>query len=278
MILIALFCAIHWYRANIWSNNAWLQSLWRFQPSALIRPDVWAAATVQVLFALGIGTNHLMTKTGAAPSEKYNVVWISSMLVCFSGFIAAIALCLVFFAYGSEQTSPTLTTPTHPHIHTHIYTQTYTLIFLQSCHLTRHQGIPRRRNLGDDTIRHTKHASRSAFYLSSGELCQSTAQLCGTYKFSVLHMSQLCTLLNLPWQTMFDNSSSLDGTAPRTWVLSMAFWVGVTALGINCLHNHIEAIVAPMHKSAANWSLGFGRWLCLIIVVMSCILLSIILW
>lgn len=77
---------------------------------------------------------------------------------------------------------------------------------------------------------------------------------------------------------MFDNSAALDGTTPRSWGLSLLFWIGMALLGVNGVHHALEAVIEPLYKSNWNWKLGWGRWIWLSMSTGSFICLSIILW
>lgn len=76
----------------------------------------------------------------------------------------------------------------------------------------------------------------------------------------------------------FDNSSQLDGTSPRSWVIGVLCWLSLLLIGINGLSIALEAVVEPLYASALNWKLNLSRWLYVIITTAFFIAFSVILW
>lgn len=84
-LVIGLIMAVVWYHKNRWSKAAWLNGMGTFHIDSLGRPEVWAAAVVQALFSLGLGTNQVPTVAGKAPTEKVGGVRVK--LYVLHGFL-----------------------------------------------------------------------------------------------------------------------------------------------------------------------------------------------
>eukprot|EP01053_Blabericola_migrator_P007632 Blabericola_migrator_1__7631@NODE_38_length_17790_cov_195_231733_g34_i0_p3_GENE_NODE_38_length_17790_cov_195_231733_g34_i0NODE_38_length_17790_cov_195_231733_g34_i0_p3_ORF_typecomplete_len833_score116_35SNF/PF00209_18/1_2e03SNF/PF00209_18/2e14SNF/PF00209_18/38DUF2663/PF10864_8/0_34DUF2663/PF10864_8/7_1e02DUF2663/PF10864_8/6e02_NODE_38_length_17790_cov_195_231733_g34_i015484046 len=76
-------------------------------------------------------------------------------------------------------------------------------------------------------------------------------------------------------QTLFDNSSSLDGTSPRSLYYGFTFWLAVFVLSVLSVYQMFAGLVDTAFRAKFNWKLGWNKrvWCCVLALgnfVLSC--------